>query len=240
MIGVADLAVHAVLDRDGDKLDLSDIQPNIAGYYTVDGALQSMPFNTSMPLFYFNRTAFTQAGLDPNNPPRTLADIRAAAEKIKANPAPGVQFPFGASLYGWFLEQFTAQAGQNLCEPANGHSGRASSVTLASDTNVALLSWWQGMVRDGLAMKLDSNTDNGDNAFTSGVAAMSLESTAWDEPSSKVTGSVPPQVSSRKQPRWSTRGPDTVPEANRSPGRTVAPLTVRCASCWAHDQFISA
>jgi sn-glycerol 3-phosphate transport system substrate-binding protein len=162
---------------DADKYDVSDIQPNIAGYYTVDGALQSMPFNTSMPLFYFNKAAFTQAGLDPNTPPRTLADIRAAAEKIKANPAPGVQYPFGASLYGWFLEQFTADAGQNLCEPANGHSGRATSVSLASDTNVALLTWWQGMVRDGLAMKLDSNTDNGDNAFTSGVAAMSLEST---------------------------------------------------------------
>ena len=161
----------------GDKYDIGDVQPNIAGYYTVDGALQSMPFNTSMPLFYVNKTAFTQAGLDPNNPPRTLADIRAAAEKIKANPAPGVQFPFGASLYGWFLEQFTAGAGQNLCDPANVHSGRATSVNLASDTNVALLQWWQGMVRDGLAMKLDSNTDNGDNAFTSGVAAMSLEST---------------------------------------------------------------
>lgn len=162
---------------DGDKFDIGDIQPNIAGYYTVDGALQSMPFNTSMPLFYFNKTAFVRAGLDPNNPPRTLADIRAAAEKIKANPEPGVQFPFGASLYGWFLEQFTAGAGQNLCEPANGHSGRAGSVTLASGTNVALLAWWQGMVRDGLAQKLGSDTDNGDNAFTSGVAAMSLEST---------------------------------------------------------------
>ena len=33
------------------------------------------------------------------------------------------------------------------------------------------------MVDDGLALKLDSNTDNGDNAFSSGTVAMAPEST---------------------------------------------------------------
>ena len=49
----------------------------------------------------------------------------------------------------------------------------------------------------------------------------------------RSTGSAPFQVSSRNEPRWSRLGPETVPEAYRSPVRSEAPLTVRWASCCA-------
>ena len=162
---------------DADKQGLPDLQPNIAGYYTVDKTLYSMPFNTSMPLIYINKNAFTKAGLDPNKPPRTLDEIRADAEKIKKTPNSGVQYAFGASLYGWFFEQFVARSGQTLCDADNGRTGRVNTTALVSDENVALLGWWQKMVADGLAAKLDSDTTNGDNAFTAGTTAMTLEST---------------------------------------------------------------
>ncbi|MDT7646330.1 MAG: sn-glycerol 3-phosphate transport system substrate-binding protein [Pseudonocardiales bacterium] len=169
------MPIQSFIDKDG--YDTSDLQPNIAGYNTVDKKLYSMPFNTSMPLLYINQDAFTRAGLDPNNPPKNLAEIRAAAEKIKATPGETVKFGFGASVYGWFLEQWVASAGQTLCDADNGRAGRPNTVNLATDENVELLSWWQKMVNDGLALKLDSNTDNGDNAFTSGTVAITLEST---------------------------------------------------------------
>ena len=43
---------------DKDKYDTSDLQPNVAGYYTVNGKLYSMPFNTSMPVLYYNKALF--------------------------------------------------------------------------------------------------------------------------------------------------------------------------------------
>ncbi|GLY66444.1 ABC transporter substrate-binding protein [Amycolatopsis taiwanensis] len=162
---------------DVDHYDVSDIQPNIAGYYTVDKKMYSMPFNTSMPLLYINREAFQKAGLDPDKPPTTLEEITADARKIKETPGETVQFGFGATLYGWFVEQWNAVANQTLSDADNGRTGRVSKVDLANDTNVKLLQWWQQMVNEGLAMKLDSNTDNGDNAFSSGTVAMALEST---------------------------------------------------------------
>ncbi|MFL6123639.1 ABC transporter substrate-binding protein [Actinophytocola sp.] len=162
---------------DVDHHDVSDLQPNIAGYYTVDDKLYSMPFNTSMPLMYVNREAFQKAGLDPDKPPTTLDEIMAAARKIKATPGETVQYGFGASLYGWFAEQWNAVADQTLCDADNGRTGRAEKATIVNDTNLKLVRWWQQMVNEGLAMKLDSNTDNGDNAFSSGTVAMSLEST---------------------------------------------------------------
>lgn len=162
---------------DVDHHDVSDLQPNIAGYYTVDDKLYSMPFNTSMPLMYVNREAFQKAGLDPDKPPTTLDEIEAAAKKIKATPGETVQFGFGASLYGWFVEQWNAVADTELCNAANGRTGRADKATIVNDTNKKLVVWWQRMVKEGLAMPLDSNTDNGDNAFSSGTVAMTLEST---------------------------------------------------------------
>ncbi len=162
---------------DTDHYNVSDIQPNIAGYYTVDKKLYSMPFNTSMPLLYINKEAFEKAGLDPNKPPTTLDEIMADAKKIKATPGETVQYGFGGTLYGWFVEQWNAIANQTLCNADNGRSGRADKVNLATDTNVTLLHWWQQMVAQGLAEKLDSNTQNGDNAFGSGTVAMGLEST---------------------------------------------------------------
>jgi sn-glycerol 3-phosphate transport system substrate-binding protein len=162
---------------DVDKYDVSDIQPNIAGYYTVDKKLYSMPFNTSMPLLYINREAFTKAGLDPDKPPTTLDEIRADAEKIKATPGETVQFGFGATLYGWYVEQWNAVANQTICDADNGRSGAVTKPNMNNATNTALLQWWQKMVGDGLAMKLDSNTTNGQNAFSSGTVAIGLEST---------------------------------------------------------------
>ena len=58
-------------------------------------------------------------------------------------------------------------------------------------------------------------------------------------PSSRVSGSVPLQVSSRKQPRVPFSGPEIVPDPKRSPSRRVAPLTVMCATIWAGDQYRS-
>src|SRR5690606_3780422 len=51
-------------------------------------------------------------------------------------------------------------------------------------------------------------------------------------------GSCQPLLSSRKEPSVPGPGPETVPEANRSPVRTEAPLLVRCASICAGLQYI--
>ena len=59
-------------------------------------------------------------------------------------------------------------------------------------------------------------------------------------PSGRVSGSVPFHVSSMNEPRWPGSGPLTVPDANRSPVRSEAPLTVRWASCCAAVQYIEA
>lgn len=62
-----------------------DIQPALKEIFTgQDGKLYGLPTaNYSMGLLY-NRTLFTKAGLDPDSPPKTWAEVREAAKKISA------------------------------------------------------------------------------------------------------------------------------------------------------------
>lgn len=168
--------VSGFAQRDG--YDLGVIQKNIAGTYTVNGTQWSMPLNSSVPLLYYNKTAFEAAGLDPDKPPQNLDEIRAAAEKLsKVNGGP-VAYGFGAAIYGWYLEQLAATAGEEFCDPQNGRTGqRVTSADFSSPTILASVQWWQKMVADGLAVNTGRVSKDAQDAFKAGQTAMTFEST---------------------------------------------------------------
>jgi sn-glycerol 3-phosphate transport system substrate-binding protein len=77
--------VADVLREGGFKFDSKAFIGPVAGYYTNSkGEMLSFPFNSSTPVFYFNRDVFEKAGLDPNRAPATWPEVMAAAAKIKA------------------------------------------------------------------------------------------------------------------------------------------------------------
>jgi multiple sugar transport system substrate-binding protein len=61
------------------------IKPELMKVFSdAEGKAYGLPWkNYSLGLLY-SRSLFTKAGLDPNNPPKTWADVRAAAKKIAA------------------------------------------------------------------------------------------------------------------------------------------------------------
>jgi multiple sugar transport system substrate-binding protein len=63
----------------------SQIRPELMKVFSgEDGKVYGLPWrNYSMGLL-FNRSLFARAGLDPNNPPKTWAEVRTAAQKITA------------------------------------------------------------------------------------------------------------------------------------------------------------
>jgi sn-glycerol 3-phosphate transport system substrate-binding protein len=164
---------------DHDKYSIADLEPNILGYYAINGKLYSMPWNVSTPLLYYNKDAFQAAGLDPNKPPQTLDEIRADAEKLTRKDASGnvVQYGFGAAIYGWFLEQLTARADLQYCNNGNGRDKNATKLSINQSEDVKIVDWWTKMVADGLALNTGRNTTDAQNAFKAGRFAMNLEST---------------------------------------------------------------
>jgi len=50
---------------------------------SINGRTLGLPYSVSTPLMYYNADLFREAGLDPENPPKTWDEVRAAAEAIK-------------------------------------------------------------------------------------------------------------------------------------------------------------
>ena len=66
---------------DADNYDLSQIEPNLAAYYTIDDQLYSMPFNSSTPLMYYNKDIFEKAGI--TEIPTSLEGIEAIGRTME-------------------------------------------------------------------------------------------------------------------------------------------------------------
>ncbi|MBU7316395.1 ABC transporter substrate-binding protein [Paenibacillus oleatilyticus] len=159
---------------DADKYDVSQLEENILNYYTVDGKLNSMPFNTSNPILYYNKDMFKAAGLDPEKPPVTYEEIAEAAKKLTKDGIAGASF----AIYGWFMEQFFANQGAELLNNGNGRTSPATESLLGSDAGVNTMTWWKQMIDDKTMLNLGRKTDDTKKAFAAGQVAMTLDSTA--------------------------------------------------------------
>jgi sn-glycerol 3-phosphate transport system substrate-binding protein len=163
-----------------DKYSFSDYVPRVVSYFTIGDQMYAMPFNTSGPVLYYNKKAFTAAGLDPEQPPATLAEVRTAAEKLKSS---GVVAgaPFGLKVEPGYVEHWLALSAKLFVNNSNGRSGRTTASELNSKTGKQIFSWLSGMVEDGLAA---TNAAEGSAQFDNllgignGNYAMSIDTSA--------------------------------------------------------------
>ncbi len=78
--------VTKVMADGGQKFDPKAYVPAVAGYYTApNGQMLSFPFNSSTPVFHYNKDALKAAGIDPDQPPKTWPEVALAAAKLKAS-----------------------------------------------------------------------------------------------------------------------------------------------------------
>ena len=156
MLQVDSLFAQQVLDTDQvrpveeilpDDFNADIFLDNVAEFFTVDGELASLPFNNSNAIMYINRDAFEEAGLDPDTPPRTLAEVRSASEQLVDQ---------GVTQYGitwpnhvWFVETWYGFEGELLTDAENGHGGTPTEFR-TPDAIYDLFDWWKGMEEDGL------------------------------------------------------------------------------------------
>jgi sn-glycerol 3-phosphate transport system substrate-binding protein len=164
---------------DKEKYDLSDLEPNVLAYYTVENKLQSMPFNSSNPLLYFNKDMFKAAGLDPAKPPRTFEEFTAAARALtKKEGTKTTVYGANFAIYGWFFEQFLAVSGEYYVDKNNGRDGIPSKATFNTDGGTKILDWWKAMYDEGIMGNTGRKTVDSRNSFIAGQSAMIIESTA--------------------------------------------------------------
>ncbi len=105
-----------------DKYSFSDFLQRVLSYFTVNKTVYAMPFNASGPVLFYNKTAFTKAGLDPEKPPATLDEVRSYAQKIKTAGSVGGA-PLGLKVDPGFFEHWRAMANKLYVNQNNGRKG---------------------------------------------------------------------------------------------------------------------
>jgi len=162
--------VGKVMSDAGVKFDPAAYVPAVAGYYTApNGQMLSFPFNSSTPVFHYNKDAFKAAGMDPESPPKTWPEVALAAGKLKAA---GHKCPFTTSWVSWTqLESFSAWHNTEFASKGNGMRGLDARLTFNSPLHVRHIENLANMAKTGLfAYKGRGNA--ADATFVSGECAM--------------------------------------------------------------------
>ena len=168
--------VGKVMRDAGYKFDPKVYVPAVAGYYTApNGEMMSLPFNSSTPVFWYNKDAFKAAGLDPETPPKTWTEVVLAASKLKAS---GHKCPFTTAWQGWIhLETFSAWHDTEFATQRNGFNGLNARLNVTSPLHLRHIENLANMARDGLFVYKGRAGAAGAN-FESGECAMYANSSA--------------------------------------------------------------
>lgn len=156
---------EACLESSG--YDTAEFVPRTLTAYSYEGLQRGMPFNVSNPVLFYNRAIFEAAGLDPDAPPVSLEELRAAAEAIVSSEAASVGLVLDSgpdSGGGWFLEQWFGRAGEPYADNGNGRLAPATEVYFDNELGVELTTYLQDMIDDGLAVSVGDNA-GGQDAF---------------------------------------------------------------------------
>ncbi|MFW5855702.1 MAG: ABC transporter substrate-binding protein [Bacillota bacterium] len=177
VVPVEELGKEIVKD---DSFDWGKFLPSVANYYSVNGQMQSFPFNSSTPVLYYDKVAFEEAGLDPNDPPQTFEELYEYAEKLTVEDEDGDidRYGFTLGIVGWFIEQMAANQDALLVNNNNGRDGRATEAYLNEEPVLKFVELWQDMVEDEVMLNPGRGWDPAKQAFLSDRAAMMIESTA--------------------------------------------------------------
>jgi sn-glycerol 3-phosphate transport system substrate-binding protein len=164
---------------DEDNFDISQLEENILGYYQVKGKLYSMPFNTSNAIMFYNKDMFREAGLDPENPPRTFSEVKEAAKQLTEGLDSSTEVHgFGLLIHGWFFEQLLANQGAHFIDAGNGRDGEPTKAIINEEPGLKIFNWLNDMNKEGTLGIYGRAWDDIRAAFKAERLAMYLDSTA--------------------------------------------------------------
>ena len=121
--------VHQLMTDAGEPFDQSEYLPAVISYYTTaDNKLLSLPFNSSTPVLWYNKTKLDELGIDV---PTSWAELEEAAAKAKAG---GVSAPLCFGWQSWTqIENFSAWHNVEVGTRENGFTGLDTAFTFNND-----------------------------------------------------------------------------------------------------------
>jgi len=135
-----------VTDQIGSLPELETASPGHLTVATYEGRLYGVPLYADVSALFYNKTLFEQAGLDPEKPPTSLAEIREYADKITA---------LGDDIKGYYLPGNCAGCNIFTVGPLMWASGARIEAAAAGDEPLVgdgvkqVLEWARDMVKSG-------------------------------------------------------------------------------------------
>ncbi len=135
-----------ITDLIGSDPTLKTASPGHMAVSTYDGRLYGVPLYADVSALFWNKDLFKKAGLDPEKPPTSLAEIREYSDKITA---------LGGDVKGYFLPGACAGCNIFTVGPLMWASGAtiepkdANDEPLKGDGVKEVLQWARDMIKAG-------------------------------------------------------------------------------------------
>jgi len=170
---------------DASDYDLSVFDETARSYYSIDDALYPGSVGLASALLFYNKNHFREAGLDPEDPPGTLAEVQAAAQAIADAGVEGPDGPITAPLVhelgAWKAEFWLTGDKGPIVDNDNGRgTGETTAAAIDDEPTTALWTWMRDMDEAGLINPVASVPGAVDQflAMASAKASMVVESTS--------------------------------------------------------------
>ncbi len=155
--------------------DTGDLIPGIWEAAQYGDTPYVIPFNNSVPVMYYNKDLFREAGLDPESPPATWDELVSAANTLTVQEnGETVQYGLSAPPQ-WVRHAFVRQNGGDWMDEA------VTELTLTAPEAVETYSFLHDLIyKEEVAYAeagIDANEDLSDQDFFSGRTAMIFTST---------------------------------------------------------------
>ena len=180
-----------ITDKVKDWPELKTASPGHMAVSTYDGRLYGVPLYADVSALFYNKDLFRKAGLDPEKPPTSLAEIREYADKITA---------LGGDVKGYFLPGSCAGCNIFTVGPLMWASGAtiepkdANDEPLQGDGVKEVLQWARDMIKAGNVHE-DARAETGETfhlRFGSGKIGM------------MGTGNFNITLAKEQNPRWTS------------------------------------
>ena len=176
MLSGAILPVYQLMKEQEIAVDWKDFIAPVVGYYSKDGNLYSMPFNSSTPILYYNKDAFQKAGLDPSKPPQTWKQVEDFSKKLIASGT--TKCGFSTAWPSWIqVENMHALHDQPFATRRNGFDGLDVQLLINREFGVKHLGQLAAWQKEGI-FSYGGRAGTADPKFLSGDCGIYMHSSA--------------------------------------------------------------
>ena len=173
MLSNAIYPVFNLMKDTGHNIDWkSYLQPVLSYYVSSNGELQSMPFNSSTPIMYYNKDLFKKAWL--TGPPRTWDEMGEYTKKLVAS---GTEYGMTSAWQTWvMIENYSAIQNIPLATKSNGFDGLDTELTINNPMVVKHIERLKSWMDDKRFVYEEREYKGPEAAFISGKCAILMDS----------------------------------------------------------------